>query len=603
MKGLFAVTVLGLASGLLAQTQCPPAPAYSPCEILIELSPEETRSHPDPYSTVTIDAEFRSPRYRTLRLPAFYDGGNRMVVRFSPTEAGEWVYRITSNIPRLAGKTGNIQATGSDSPGFVRSRNVHHWGHTETDQPHLWMGATMLRFASLEQEPFARLVSTLAGRKFNHLRGLVLGGPEETARAFPSGRPDAAFFQRLDQRVRALNQAGIVADLVLLGGGPDISALFPSPRDRERFLRYVVGRYASLHVTWQLAEAFEDIEDGRALLRELGRLLQQLDPYDHPRSTGARLTSSPLMDDGWMTYIVHNTADKHLGSIEHQLYPVPFVNISVGARSGAPPTADSLRREIWNASMNGQYPSLAEEAASLLDGDAGKAAAIWFDFFAATRHWDLEPYFDVDGGRAVALEIARDEEMEGIEYIVYLETPGPVEAVVQKQNYDVAWFNPATGERRRQRQFRGDRVSMTPPDAGQPWVLHVSRESKKRDMLRSYKFESRRPLMQEVEQSVQRVPYEISEPAEPLLPLDRPVRYSAKVTRDTRATRSMMWLWTGEVSTEGQGFRVLGTGSEGEMRIPAGLVRKTPAVLNLRLAGMNANGKVYFLDRIYRIAQ
>ena len=35
--------------------------------------------------------------------------------------------------------------------------------------------------------------------------------------------------------------------------------------------------------------------------------------------------------------------------------------------------------------------------------------------------------------------------------------------------------------------------------------------------------------------------------------------YAAKLTRESR-TRSMMWLWTGEVSAGGQGYRVLATG-------------------------------------------
>jgi hypothetical protein len=65
----------------------------------------------------------------------------------------------------------------------------------------------------------------------------------------------------------------------------------------------------------------------------------------------------------------------------------------------------------------------------------------------------------------------------------------------------------------------------------------------------------------------------------------------------------MMWLWTGEVSTEGRGYRVLGTGAEGEMTVPPGLTGRYPAVLNLRLAGMNANGKIYFLDKIYRLTE
>ena len=230
---------------------------------------------------------------------------------------------------------------------------------------------------------------------------------------------------------------------------------------------------------------------------------------------------------------------------------------------------------------------------------------VWCDFFSGTRHWELEPYFEVDGGRALALEVPReeDEEPEGIEYIVYVEKPGPVEIVLQKHNYDVAWVNPITGERLKQKDFHGDRLKIEPPDTKHDWVLHVSREGKKQSMLRSYKFETHPVLLQEVEQNAQRVPYEIVEPAAGALSVEKPVRFAAKVTRDTRATRTMMWLWTGEVSTDGQGYRVLGTGQQGEMRVPAGLASQYPAVMNLRLAGMNANGKIYFLDRIYRLAQ
>ena len=122
-------------------------------------------------------------------------------------------------------------------------------------------------------------------------------------------------------------------------------------------------------------------------------------------------------------------------------------------------------------------------------------------------------------------------------------------------------------------------------------------------MLRCYKFASRPILLQEVEQTAQRVPYEIVEPSADTLSVAKPVRFAAKVTRDTRGTRNMMWLWTGEVSADGQGYRVLGVGQEGEMRMPAGLAKRYPAVLSLRLTGMNANGKVYFLDKVYRLTQ
>ena len=593
MKVLVLLAAALLPLGLRAQTVCPPTPAYSPCELVFEMSEEELRANPNPYQSVTLDVEFRSPRYRTYRLPAYWDGGNRMVVRFTPTAAGAWDFRVTGNLPRFEGKLGQVEATAFDSPGFVRPRNVHHWGYTDSDQPHLWMGDTCLRFAFLDQDSFDKLVAERAKQKYNHMRGLIIGGEADSAKAFPSAdRPDPEFFRRVDQRVRAMNKAGMVADLILGGSQNHLAKLFPTWQQRERYLRYVVGRYSAMHITWQGVEEFEGYAEGRGLLKEMGLLLKKLDPYAHPLSSGAAATSAPLAEDGWMSYIVHHSGDIQLQSIEHQLYGMPFVDTGFAAEAS---DADTFRKRLWNATMSGEY-------ATIEGGDAA-ATGVWLDFFSATRHWELEPYFDVDGGRALALEIPSEDETEGIEYIVYVEKPGPVELVVQKHTYDVAWINPINGERVKQKGFKGDRLKTQPPDTQHDWVLHVWRDSKMQGMLRSYKFESHPVLLQEVEQNADRVPYEIVEPSGDTLSAGKPYRFAAKIKRDTRATRSMMWLWTGEVSTEGQGYRVLGTGQEGEMTIPATLARRYPAVINLRLTGMNANGKVYFSDRIYKLTQ
>jgi hypothetical protein len=109
--------------------------------------------------------------------------------------------------------------------------------------------------------------------------------------------------------------------------------------------------------------------------------------------------------------------------------------------------------------------------------------------------------------------------------------------------------------------------------------------------------------MQEIETVAKVVPFEIVQPAKEEFSTNVPPRYEVKLTRQTRGTRSMMYLWTGEVSTDTQGYRVLGTGPEGTLRLPRNLARRYPAVLSVRLYGMNANGKVYAIDRIYRLTQ
>ena len=109
--------------------------------------------------------------------------------------------------------------------------------------------------------------------------------------------------------------------------------------------------------------------------------------------------------------------------------------------------------------------------------------------------------------------------------------------------------------------------------------------------------------MQEIEQVPQKVPFEATEPAADAISISKPPRYAAKLTRETRATRSMMWMWTGEVPADQQGIRVLGTGLDGTFRIPASIASTYPATLTVRLYGMNAHGKVYMILKVYQLNQ
>lgn len=608
-RGLPVFLLLNLP--LAAQSPCPATPAYSPCELVFEIPAGEAAAHPNPYVSVQLQAEFRSPRHRTFLMPAYWDGGRRLVVRFAPTEAGHWDYRVTGNLAAFSGQTGSFTATESGSPGFVRVANGRHWATSEDNKAHLWMGDTSYRFAFLDRTAFDRVVEARAKQKFNHLRGLVIGDQEQAAKIFPSpDTPGVAHFQELDQRILALNRKGITADLVLAGDENHLAGLFPAWQQRERYIRYLVARYAALNVTWQGVQEFEEYQDGRALLKEIGLLLKKYDPYNHPRSTHTTATSAPLLGDGWMDYIVYQSSDDQLGAIEHQLYTVPQVNTEFayedsGAGKSHPHHVDSetFRHRLWNAAMNGQYPTFGNTGtyggrkftvdAKFLESPGAKAMTAWYEFFSRTRHWDLEPYFDADGGRALALE--------GVEYIVYVEKPGPVEVLVERHGYNVAWFNPVTGESLKQKDFKGERFAAEPPTRTQDWVLHISREGRKEGMLRSYKFESRPLPVQEVEQSPQKVPYTVAEPAGDTISLAAPPRFAVKLTRETRATRAMMFLWTGEVVAGGQGYRVLGTGKDGTLRFPKNLAKNFPAVLNLRVTALNANGKAYSIDKVYTL--
>jgi hypothetical protein len=244
--------------------------------------------------------------------------------------------------------------------------------------------------------------------------------------------------------------------------------------------------------------------------------------------------------------------------------------------------------------MNAQYITANRQGDSAEDL---KALTAWFDLMSTTRYWDSEPYFDVDGGRAIALE--------GIEYMVYIEKPaGPVEVLIERHNYDIYWINPATGEsmRPKDKDWKGEKFVITPPSDTQDWILQLSRDGKKEGMAKSYKFEARPVPVQVVETSEKLVPFTLAEPQKDTIPLSSGTFFDVKLKRQTRATRAMTYLVTAEVTTNGQGFRVLGTGANGQFQIPPALA-KGGGVMVLRVTGLNANGKAYAVDRVFRLVQ
>jgi len=531
-----------LAVPVWAQLPTCTVPTWSACDLAFDLEAGENSA------AVQLHGESRSAK-RTLLIRAFREADRKYLLRFAPTEPGEWVYRLTSSIKRLDGQLGKATAVASDSPGFIKVANVHHFANEGTNKQHLWMATAIDNFTKIPRADFDAAVTQRLVEKFSHLRVTIA--------------KDADLSEAAD-RIRAINMRGIVADVVLGG--------IPADRvERERYMTDIAARFSGLNITWMGAPSFENTPNGKAILKDAGTLLAKLDPYNHPRTSMADTSSSPLAGDQWMNLLSYGTADPNIGAVEHQFFAMPAVNTGIQSQ-----------RDLWTATMNGQYPA----------SGSGKYMTVWFDFMSGNRYWELEPYFDVDGARAVALE--------GVEYIVYVEKPGPVELTVEDHGYDVAWINPATGERIKAKGYKGKHYTGEPPDKSHDWVLQVSREGTKEGMLKSWKFESRRVPIQEIETAPQKMPFEVAQP-DGDISMAVPPRYSLKILRPTRATRDLLAEWTAEVVLDGEGYRVVGTGSEGTLHIPKEIVHKLPGTLSVRVSILNANGKAYAIDKVYRL--
>jgi hypothetical protein len=575
MRGLRLSFLILFAVAASAQKPCGDTPVFTTCDIAFELSAADLQRHPAPYLTVELGAEFRSPDFKTYKLPAFWDGAGRMVFRISPILAGTWNYRITGNIPALDGKTDTFTAVASSAPPFIQRANVHHWMYTEGLKPHLYLGAAFSPGVSIDG---------LAARKLTHVSNLLL-----TPSAFSAtGQPDFNWFRSLDQRITEINGKGMVADLILAPSPNDITRTFPTWQARSRLMSYLIARYASFNITWQLVDSWEEVPDARETLKEIGLAIMKLDPYGHPRTSRAAVTSAPLGRDGWMDHSCYGNVNDAIPSIEHQQYNAPQV-----ALLPAKLDPEALRVILWNATVNGETPELSGDTQ---DGSPQlRLMEIWADVLSRTRFWDLEPYFDLDGGRALA--------NPGVEYLVYVQKPGPIDMVIEKHSYDVYWIDPATGvATKEKKEWKGEAFQGSPPDSTHDWILHLSRDSKKEGMLRSYKFESWEVPVQEPEVSPARIPYELALPAfGETLTVGASVPFRIRIRKPTLGTRRMMFMITGEVVRDGQGYRVLAANADGSLTVPAVILTNPEGVMGTRVLALNAPGKLYILDTVFNV--
>ncbi|HYV61138.1 MAG TPA: DUF5060 domain-containing protein, partial [Bryobacteraceae bacterium] len=328
-----------MAVPVWAQLPTCSVPAWSACDLTFDLEAGENSG------AVELRGEFRSAK-RTLLIRAFKDGDRRYVLRFAPTEPGEWAYRLTSSVKRLDGQLGKATATNADSPGFVKVANVHHFANEGTGKQHLWMATAIEDFASMPRAAFDGAVAQKIAEKFTHLRVTI---------------EKDADLREAAERIRAINARGVVADVVL-------GVIPPDRQERERYIADIAARFSALNITWMGAPAFERIANGKAMVKDAGTLLAKLDPYNHPRTSMAEATSSPLIGDQWMSMLSYGTPDPNVGAVEHQFYAMPAVNTGIQSQ-----------RDLWNATMNGQYPA----------SGAGKYMTVWFDFMSGNRYWEL----------------------------------------------------------------------------------------------------------------------------------------------------------------------------------------------------------------------
>lgn len=249
-----------------------------------------------PYLEVELGATLRHGD-RSVEVGGVYDGDGRYLVRALADAEGEWSFTTSSSAPELDGRSGRF-LVGPAEPGRhgpVRTDGFH-FRHADGTR-HRPLGTTCYAWTHQSEELQQRTLATLAGAPFRKIRMCLFPKSYDFNRedperypfpALPEGgfdhdRFDPGYFRLLDRRVAELGALGIEADLILFHpydrwGFADLGAAVD-----DRWVRYVVRRYAGFaHVWWSLANE-HDLMAGKSTQdwERIAALVGTHDPYEH----------------------------------------------------------------------------------------------------------------------------------------------------------------------------------------------------------------------------------------------------------------------------------------------------------------------------------
>jgi hypothetical protein len=146
---------------------------WSPVEILLR----STVDYANPYVETEIDATFTHTDGTVITIPGFWMGGNTWAVRFSPTKAGEWSYKITCSDKSNKGlsKTGTVTAsrssktTGVSQHGFVTVEKGERYYKHADGTPFFWLGDTNWQAFSNVSTTVCNYPGCQCGSQFEHI--------------------------------------------------------------------------------------------------------------------------------------------------------------------------------------------------------------------------------------------------------------------------------------------------------------------------------------------------------------------------------------------------------------------------------------------------
>ncbi len=519
-----------------------------------EHSFESAVNYANPVQEASLTAVFTAPSGSKSRIPGFWDGGKTWRIRFAPNQAGTWKFETTSSDASNKGlhqQSGQFTVTAANGNtdlakhGSIRvSDDDRHFVHQD-GTPFFWVGDTAWNGPLLSSKSDWDLyLKERSRQKFNTVQWVTTQW-----RASPDGDANKqlaytgtdkivinpAFFQRLDEKVDAMNKAGLVSVPVLLwainaGGNPKVNPGVSLPEDQAILLaRYMVARWSGNASAWILAgdgnyrgesaEKWKRI--GRAVFGDIAHAPVTMHPG------GMQWVWKEFINEKWYGFHSyqsgHGDDDKTLKWITEgpltddwmKLPHRPFVNLEppyenhIAYQSRKPVSPDTTRRAIYWSLLCAPTAGVTYGGHGVWGWDDGtreptdhagtgvplpwqkaltmpaaEQMAHLADFFASVNWTKLRPapvvVVNNPGAQKPAKFIAGAKTDDKELMVVYVPEERTVEIKLDSMppSPQVTWFNPRTGEKSPAVAVVTANTCQFPTPAEGDWVLFMKTEKK-----------------------------------------------------------------------------------------------------------------------------
>ncbi len=483
---------------------------------------QSSTAYPNPVFDAELRVVFTSPSGRSRLIYGFWDGERAWKIRFSPNEVGKWFFSTSCSDPKNEGlhnQAGTFICTAAtgrtrfDQHGPIQvSQDGHYFTH-EDGTPFLWLADTAWNGALLSQsEEWDWYVNERKRQRFTAVQWVATqwraapNGDREGGVAFKGQDQidlNPRFFQRLDEKVDALNRAGLLSAAVLLWANPGRTSPSASPgfalqEDQAiKLARYMVARWGAHNVAWILGGDGDYRGPKAERWKRIGYGVFGEEPHApvmmHPG--GLHWVGEEFSRERWLDVhgyqSGHGDDDKALQWIfagppatEWNKPPLrPFINLEppyenhVAYQSKTRISPFTVRRAIYWSLLSAPPAGVTYGGHGVWGWDDGtkpptdhpstgvplpwqqavrmpaaEEMSYLANFFGAIDFWRLRPAPEVlasqPGSQSVRQHIAAARSEKGDLLVLYVPEDRSVE-VLQKSlppDFAASWYNPRTGQ-------------------------------------------------------------------------------------------------------------------------------------------------------------